>query len=281
MRFRNARRLTVVAFALAATAALAAAPDAAKGEIAARLKAQLPEVAAPDYASGAAAFDSELRAQVEENAAAGAAVIEAGRKLWTAKFKDGRSLAACFPNGGRRIAGNYPLYDPRLKRVVTLEMAINQCRKAHGEALYDAGDAATMGVALAYVRSLSNGQKVAVRVPAAAEDRFAEGRRLYFTRMGQRNFACASCHVQGAGRRYTDTALSPAIGQATHWPVIRGGLPVTLQSRMRECLELMGAAPFAAGSDELNHLEYFLTYLSNGLVLKANAWRPDSGEVRK
>jgi sulfur-oxidizing protein SoxA len=68
--------------------------------------------------------------------------------------------------------------------------------------------------------------------------------------------------------------LSPAIGQATHWPVIRGESVVTLQARIRECLELMGAAPFAAGSDELNHLEYFLTFLSNGLPLKANAWRP-------
>jgi len=36
----------------------------------------------------------------------------------------------------------------------------------------------------------------------------------------------------------------------------------------------MGAAPFPAGSDELNHLEYFLTYLSNGQTLKANVWRP-------
>ena len=39
-------------------------------------------------------------------------------------------------------------------------------------------------------------------------------------------------------------------------------------------LALMGAAPFAAGADELNHLEYFLAYLSNGLPLKANAGRP-------
>jgi sulfur-oxidizing protein SoxA len=49
---------------------------------------------------------------------------------------------------------------------------------------------------------------------------------------------------------------------------------MTLQARMRECLELMGAAPFAAGSEELNQIEYFLSYLSNGLPIKANAWRP-------
>jgi sulfur-oxidizing protein SoxA len=92
--------------------------------------------------------------------------------------------------------------------------------------------------------------------------------------MGQRNFACASCHVQGAGKRFGDESLSPAIGQATHWPMIRGAAPLALQARMRECLELMGAAPFPAGSDELNHIEYFLTYLSNGLPITAGVWRP-------
>jgi L-cysteine S-thiosulfotransferase len=161
-----------------------------------------------------------------------------------------------------------------LKRVVTLETAVNQCLKANGETLYDMEDRQTMGAVMAYLRSLADGQKMAVRMPAAAEERFEEGRRLYFTRLGQRNFACASCHLQAAGKRYGEQLLSPAIGQATHWPLIRGGQAVTLQARMRECLTLMGAAPFAAGADELNHLEYFLSYLSNGLTLRANAWRP-------
>jgi sulfur-oxidizing protein SoxA len=93
--------------------------------------------------------------------------------------------------------------------------------------------------------------------------------------MGQRNFACASCHVQSPGRRYTEQVLSPAIGQATHWPVIRGGRAITLQARIRECLEIMGAAPFPAGSEELNNIEYFLAYLSNGLPLRANVVRPE------
>jgi sulfur-oxidizing protein SoxA len=56
--------------------------------------------------------------------------------------------------------------------------------------------------------------------------------------------------------------------------LIRDSGAVTLQARMRECLELMGAAPFPAGSDELNQLEYFLTHLSNGLPLRPNTWRP-------
>lgn len=271
MRFPSAA--LAIAAVVATTTALAA-PEAVRSEFAARLQAQLPGVAIADYALGAAAFDAELRAQVQENATAGAAAVEAGKKAWNAKFRNGRSLAGCFPNGGRRVAATYPQYDTRLKRVITLEAAINQCLRSHNEPLLDPADPATMGVVVAYLRSLADGQRIAVRVPAAAEDRFEQGRRLYQSRLGQRNFACASCHVQGAGRRYGEVPLSPAIGQATHWPVIRDGKAVTLQARMRECLELMGAAPFPAGSDELNHLEYFLTYLSNGQPLKANTWRP-------
>lgn len=272
MRFRNALCAVVLAAASAAGASFGAA-EATRAEIAARLAQQLSEVPAANYALGSAAFDEELRARVEAEAAAAATALEAGKQIWERKFKNGRSLATCFPNGGRRVAATYPQYDPRLKRVITLEMAVNQCLKTHNEALLDQGDPPMANVT-AYLRSLANGQKVAVRVPAAAEERFEQGKRLYFTRMGQRNFACASCHLQGAGKRYLDAPLSPAIGQATHFPVIRGGAAVTLQSRMRQCLEVMGAAPFAAGSEELNDLEFFLTYISNGLRVLPAPWRP-------
>lgn len=272
MRCPDWRRL---ACGLACTVAIVAhaAPDAVKAEVAARLQSAWPEVPAADYALGAAAFDAELKAEVAGHADAGGGSLKAGKAIFEKRFRNGRSLAGCFPNGGKRVAAAYPLYDARLKRVITLETAINQCLKSHNEPLLDPAEA-PMARVTAYLRALANGQKVAVRVPPAAEERFEQGRRLYFSRMGQRNYACASCHVQGAGKRFGEEALSAAIGQATHWPLIRGGEPVTLQVRMRECLELMGAAPFPAGSDELNQLEYFLAYLSNGLPLKANAWRP-------
>ena len=256
MRFRSAWRLAAAAASAAALAAFPAA-EQVRAELAARLAQPLAALPAP-----------------EANPAAVAPILERGRMLWQRRFANGRSLAGCFPNGGRRIAATYPHYDARLKRVLTLEMAINQCLRSHGEALYEHADAQTMGAVTAYVRSLAEGQKVTVRVPAAAEPRYEDGRRLYFSRLGQRNYACASCHVQGAGKRFEDRVLSPAVGQAARWPMIRETGAVTLQARMRECLELMGAAPFPAGSDELNRIEYFLTQLSNGLPLKPNTWRP-------
>jgi len=231
----------------------------------------LPASPAPAAAESAVAEPQSELSEAQSSEVAN--VVDAGKKIWNTKFKDGRTMASCFPNGGRRVAVGYPLYDARVKKIVTLEMAMNQCRKTHNEALFDATDPATMGAVLAYVRSLSNGQKIAVRVPDAAKERLEQGRRLYSTRMGQRNFACASCHVQGAGKRYDDSVLSAAASQAAQWPVVRNAVAVTAQARFRECLERMGAAPFAAGSEELNQIEYYLTTLANGQPIKANAWR--------
>jgi sulfur-oxidizing protein SoxA len=273
MRFPEPMRLAAAALAFVALAA-AAEPDGARTAIESRLRAQLPGMTTADYALGSAAFDPELRARVESGADDAKAIIARGAALWKRRFHDGKSLAGCFPNGGRRVAVAYPQYHPHLKLVFTLEMAINQCLKAHHEPLLDYTDPQTMGAITAYVRSLSNGYRISVRIPDAAAAQFEQGRRLYFSRLGERNFACASCHLQGAGKRYADVALSPAIGEATSWPWIRGGDPVTLQAQMRQCLERMGAAPFPAGSEELNDLEYFLTDLSNGLPIHANAWRP-------
>lgn len=273
MRFPEIAASLLVTFALAAHAGA----DAVRADLSARLAAAHPGVAPADFALGAAAFDSSRRAQLEANTPApGAAEILAeGKRLWTRKFRNGRSLAQCFPNGGRRIAAAYPQVDAKSKRVVTLETAVNQCLRTHGEPLLDAGDASTMGALLAYVRSLSEGQKIAVRVSgSAAEDRFEQGRRLFFTRMGQQNYACASCHVQNAGRYFGDVALPAATGMAARWPFVREGRAITLQAQVRECLERMGAAPFPAGSDEIAQVDYFLTALTPGLALKPNAWRP-------
>ena len=268
MRFRKVRPALALMLAAAALGASAGAEDV-RLSIAARIDAQLKAAAADPTTPVPASLPDAAAAAP----ASGPTPLERGKTLWARKFKDGRTLASCYPNGGRRVAASYPLYDFRLKRVVTLEMSINQCLKVHREPLYEPTDPQTMGALTAYLRSLADGRKVAVRVPPAAQPHFEQGRRLYFTRFGQRNYACASCHVQNAGRIYADQPLSGAVGQATRWPFIRDNQAFTLQAQIRDCLDRMGAAPFGAGSDEMNDLEYFLTYLSLGLPLKPNTPR--------
>jgi sulfur-oxidizing protein SoxA len=205
-----------------------------------------------------------------DNATNSADILAIGKKTWDRKFRNGKSLAACFPNVGKRVAATYPQYDTRTKQVVTLEGTINRCLQLHREPEIEYSNHAEMGPLTAYLRSLSDGQRLAVRISnPGARDRYDAGKALYQRRIGQFDYACASCHVQHAGGLYRQSGLSPAVGQAANWPRLEpGGRVRTLQMQFQLCMARGRAEPFALGSDEFNNLEYFLTFLSNGLPMK-------------
>ncbi len=201
--------------------------------------------------------------------------IDKGRRLWEKPFANGTTFADCFDNGGRNVAGRYPYYDAAGDRVVTFEMALNACLKTNGEAQLDYGDRSTMGVLTAYARTLSDGMAMNIKVDSeGARKKYQAGREFYFRRIGQHNLACASCHYTHAGHYFRDELLSPTIGQPVNYPVFRGGeFLFTLHMRYQRCMEALRAVPFAAGSEEFNNLEYFHSYLNNGLPLKASVYR--------
>jgi sulfur-oxidizing protein SoxA len=79
--------------------------------------------------------------------------------------------------------------------------------------------------------------------------------------------SCADCHQYNAGNRVRADVLSPALGHPTHFPVYRskwGGLG-TLHRRYVGCNEQVRAAPYKPQGEEYSDLEYFETYMSNGL----------------
>ena len=201
--------------------------------------------------------------------------IEKGKKIWETRFPNGKSFADCFPRGGHNVVGNYPHFDETLGKVVSFENAINECLRRNGEPELVYGDREPLGVLTAYARTLSDGMRIDIRVdsPAAAA-KYEAGKNLFFRRIGQLNAACAGCHLYNAGKIMRMEIISPALGQATHWPIFRGGEELmTLQGRFKRCMEQMRAVPYGFDSDEWNNLEYFLTYLSNGLPLKSAVFR--------
>jgi len=216
-----------------------------------------------------------------DNATNSADILAIGKKRWERKFKDGKSFAHCFPNGGKRIAAAYPQYDAKSKLVVTLEMALNRCLQLHGEPEIEIGNLSAMGPLSAYARNLSEGQRIAVRVATpAAKAKFDAGKALFSRRIGQSNYACASCHVWQAGgvlgapvpgmpAELKPAVISPVVGQAAAWPRLQpGGTVRTLQMQFQQCMQRSGAEPFALASEEFNNLEYFHSYLSNGLPIR-------------
>jgi len=235
------------------------------------------DVKPADYIYGALAFDPDSKAQYESimEFPPYSGELDKGEKLWKTPLKSGKTYADCLPNGGKMIAGNYPMFDEAQGKVVTLEDAINACRVANGDTAYVNGDAKTMGLLTAYMRTLSDGMKMNIKVEGErAMKAYEDGKKTFYSRAGQFNFSCANCHVDNAGNRLRSELLSPAIGQSTHWPVFRGGDNlVTLQTRYEGCHKSVRHVGDKPGSTRYNNLEYFHSYISNGLPLKASVFR--------
>lgn len=201
--------------------------------------------------------------------------VEKGKKMWETPFKNGKKYADCFPNGGKNMAGNYPYFDEKLGKVATYEMAMNSCRKANGEDELAYSDMGTMGVLTAHARTLSDGMRMNIRVegPKALEA-YEKGKRFFNERRGQLNFACMQCHIPNVNNVLRTEVLSPVLGHTTHWPVFRGGDALwTLHQRYTMCNSQVRAKPFAHGSEEYNNLEYYHSYMSNGLPMQASVFR--------
>ena len=263
------------------TAARAEAPaavaEAARMKVVNYLEHKLPNVKLQEYVYGSFAFDPDGMSQYQSfmDFPPWQDQVDKGKKMWETPFKDGKTYAECMPNGGRMIAGDYPKYDEKLGRVVTFENLVNDCRVKNGEKPYSYHDMKTMGVLMSYAKTLSDGMKMNIKVDSpGALKAFEAGMKTYYTRVGQLNFSCASCHIYSAGNRLRSQVLSPVIGQAVHFPVFRAASrPVTLENRFVGCFKKVRAVPDKEGSTRFNDLAYFMSYLSNGLPLKADVYR--------
>jgi len=244
-------------------------PESDKNKFQDYFKNKFPNTEFQDFANGVYSIDAASRAQwieIEEFPPYEIA-IEEGERLFNTSFKNGKSYAGCLPNGGMGISHTYPKFDEDKGEVVTLAQEINNCRKANGEKplKYKKGK---MAAILAYLAYSSRGKVFDIKINSpAAEAAYEEGKKFYYARRGQLNMACAHCHIDYSGKRIRADLLSPALGHTTHFPVYRskwGGLG-TLHRRFAGCNKQVRAKPFKAQSAEYRNLEYFLTYMSNGL----------------
>ena len=264
---------------MGAVGANAASPQDDQAKVVNYLMNKYPDIKLEDYVYGALAFSPDSKSQYDSvmEFPPFVSVLDKGEKMWSTPFKNGKTYADCLPNGGKMIAGNYPMFDESKGKVVTFEDTINACRVANGETAYKLGGD-EMDVLTSYVRTLSDGMKMNIQVnSAAAQKAFDAGKETYYGRAGQLNFSCANCHIDAAGNNLRSEILSPVVGQAVHWPVFRGkdggDKPTTLQSRYVGCFKQVRHVSDKEGSEMLNNLEYFHSALSNGLELKASVFR--------
>ncbi len=193
-------------------------------------------------------------------------MIEEGEGMWNTPFANGKTYGSCFNNNPAQRK-NYPHWNDKRKMVMTLPLAVNECRQANGEKplKYKKGAMASL---MAYLAYESRGQVTNVIIPNDdALAAYNNGKNVYFARRGQLNFSCASCHMQSAGQKARTDIISPGLGHTTGWPVYRSkwGNLGTLHRRFGGCMKQMRAKPYKAQKKEFRDLEYFMTHMSNGI----------------
>ncbi|RMD69758.1 MAG: sulfur oxidation c-type cytochrome SoxA, partial [Gammaproteobacteria bacterium] len=127
--------LVALAASLVARAGEKIDPEADRKAFVAYFQKRFPDVPLDDFANGVYAIDPESRAQWEEimEFPPYEPDLDEGKRLFETPFKNGKTYGDCFPNRGIGIAQNYPYFDTKRGEVVTLALAINECRVKNGE----------------------------------------------------------------------------------------------------------------------------------------------------
>ena len=252
---------------------------------------KFPGVKLQDYGNGIYAINESRREEWEniEEFPPYEDGIDLGKKLFS-KYK----LGTCFKNGGVGIKQNYPYFDTKSGKVRTLEADILTCLKKKGVDTKKAkigkkkGKLAAIGAYMAYT---SRGKKQNVVIPKdkRALAAYTKGKTQFYAKRGQLNFSCADCHQYSSGMMARGNLLSPGLGHTSHFPVWRRKWAKstakkkgkqgptdgfgTMHRRYGGCNKQVRAKPLKAQGAEYTALEYFHTYMSNGIKLNDPAVR--------
>jgi L-cysteine S-thiosulfotransferase len=238
-----------------------------------------PNVPLDDFVNGPYSMDAGLRKQWKAIDAFPPYefAVEQGKQMFATPFKNGKTYADCFPDKGIGIRQNYPYFDAKSGQVITLEVAVNQCREANGEKPLDYTKD-DMAAVTAYMAFTSRGKPFDIKIPddPRALAAYKKGEEYFYSRRGQLNFSCASCHVQSPGRHIRTEVLAPALGITAALPIYRsawGGMGTTTR-RLRTCNSQVRGVPLPGGDELYRDVEYFLSYMSNGLPISGPGARP-------
>jgi sulfur-oxidizing protein SoxA len=272
----------IVACLLAAAAPApksATTPEADQKAFQDYFKGRFPDVKLADFGNGPYAVNAGMRKQWEEimQFPPYDFALEEGKTAFETPFANGKTYGDCFPNRGIGIRQNFPYFDPQTGEVVTLDLAINHCRVANGEKplKYQTGMMASI---TAYMAETSRGKPFHIEIPddPRARAAYEAGKRFFYSRRGQLNFSCASCHVQSAGMRLRGDILAPALGILAAFPIYRSdwGSMGTIDRRFTSCSSQMRAKPLPPQDVQYRNLEYFLSYMNNGIPITGPGTRP-------
>ena len=202
--------------------------------------------------------------------------VEKAKDTWNmAEGSEGKSCADCHgaPEEMAGVRPVYPKWNEEAGEVRTMEMQINDCRENRMGAepwKYTGGDMVNM---TALIASVSRGMPVDVAIDGPVQSTWEQGKELYYTRFGQLELACASCHEANNGKMIRADHLSQ--GQINGFPVYRlkNSKLNAVHSRFKGCVRDTRAETFAPGSPEFIALELYVASRGNGLSVEGPSVR--------
>jgi L-cysteine S-thiosulfotransferase len=240
---------------------------------------RFPDVPLNDFVNGPYSMDAELRKQWRaiDDFPPYDFAVDRGKQMFAARFANGKSYGDCFAADGIGIRQNYPYFDQKSGEVVTLELALNRCREANGEAPYSYVKD-EMASLTAYMAFTSRGKLFDIKIPddPRALAAYENGEKYFYARRGQLNFSCASCHVQSPGMHIRTEVLAPALGIMAAMPIYRSewnGMG-TISRRLVTCNIQTRGVPLEPQDEDYRDVEYFLTFMGNGLPVSGPGARP-------
>ena len=164
---------------------------------------------------------------------------------------------------------------PRVKngKLQTMEDQINQCRTEQMGAEPWKWSGKSMQSMVALIGVQSRGMPVNVKIDGDAKPFWEQGKEIYYTRHGQLNMACASCHEDNYGNNIRADHLSQ--GQLNGFPTYRlkNAKLNSVHARLFGCIRDVRATPYKVGSDEFRALELYVSSRGNGLSVETPAVR--------
>ena len=204
--------------------------------------------------------------------------VERGAEVWnTVEGAAGKSCASCHGDAAesmKDIGAHYPKWNAAAGKPYNLELQIDACRKNNMQAEPYKFDAADQKALVTYIKHQSLGTPVSIDLSQGDMKKWWErGKEEYYTRTGQLNLACASCHEANAGKYIRADHLSQ--GNVNGFPTYRlkQSHMISLHNRFRGCIRDTRAEQPKAFSDELMALEVYVTWRGTGLSVETPAVR--------
>lgn len=203
--------------------------------------------------------------------------VEQGEALWSkVEGTAGKSCASCHQDASATMKGvgaAMPKWDDKLQKLVNLEQRINLCRTEQMKAPAWAFRSPELTNMTTYVKTQSRGLPVSPRVDGPMKPWFEKGKDIYYTRNGQLDLACASCHEKNHGKFLRADFLSQ--GQSNGFPVyrLRDQRLVPLHERFEGCIFDVRGEPYKPLSDEFVALELYVAWRGIGLPVETPAVR--------